>query len=185
MQSFDDHHIMQLVKNGQTEKLGLLFERYQKHLYNLFLWQTHNPCLSEDLVQEVFYRILKYRHSYRGNGQFKTWLFSIAHSARIDHFRKKKHPTTSIDAACVIADESPEPDQIIESEDQNQHLYQALSQLSEIKREMLYMSRFQYMKYEEIADATGIKLGTVKSTIHMAIKELAGHFNKLTKEEKQ
>ena len=97
MQTFDDHHVMRQVKAGQIEKLGQLFEKYNKQLFHLFLWQTEDPSLSEDLVQEVFLRILKYRHSYRGEGQFKTWMFSIARSARIDHFRKKKHPTASID----------------------------------------------------------------------------------------
>ena len=183
MHSFDDHHIMQQVRDGQVEKLGLLFERYHKQLYNLFLWQTHRPALAEDLVQEVFYRILKYRRTYRGDGQFKTWMFSIAHSARADHFRKKRHPTSSLEENSNLQDGSPHPDQVAEKNEQSRLLHQALSKLSENKRAMLYMSRFENMKYEDIAEVMGCKTGTVKSTIHFALKELAVQYEKLSKEE--
>ena len=183
MQTHDDHHIMQQVKDGQTEKLGLLFERYHKDLYNLFLWQTQNPTLSEDLVQDVFFRILKYRRSYRGEGQFKTWMFSIAHSARADHFRKKKHPTTSLDNGFIVADDAPAPDKVSEQNEEARLLRQAMAGLSENKRTMLYMSRFQNMKYEEIAKAMHCQIGTVKATIHWAMKELAAGYIKLTKED--
>jgi RNA polymerase sigma factor (sigma-70 family) len=183
LQSIDDHQLMNQVKAGETDKLGLLFEKYHRPLYNLFLWQTRNPSLSEDLVQEVFLRILKYRRSYRGEGQFRTWMFRIAHSTRLDHYRRKKHPTTSMDEGVMIPDESPAPDQIIEDQDRSRMLMQALSQLSEVKREMLILSRFEYMKYEDIAKAMGCRIGTVKSTIHCAVKELAVHYKKLTAEE--
>jgi RNA polymerase sigma factor (sigma-70 family) len=182
LESIDDHQIMNQVKTGETDKLGLLFEKYHRHLYNLFLWQTRDHSLSEDLVQEVFLRILKYRRSYRGEGQFKTWMFSIAHSARIDHYRKKKHPTTSLDEGAMIPDESPAPDRILEDRDQSRFLMQALSQLSDAKREMLLLSRFEYMKYKDIAKAMGCRIGTVKSTIHCAVQELAVHYKKLTAE---
>ena len=183
LQTFDDHHVMGQVKAGQIDKLGLLFEKYNKQLYHLFLWQTKDPPLSEDLVQEVFLRILKYRHSYRGEGQFKTWMFSIAHSARIDHFRRKKHPTLSIDEGAMIPDESPGPDRMTEQQDHSRMLWQALLRLSRNKREMLVMSRFESMKYEEIAKVVGCRVGTVKSTIHSALKELAVHYKQLTSEE--
>ena len=67
--------------------------------------------------------------------------------------------------------------------DQSRLLRQALSRLSDTKREMLYMSRFEHMKYEEIARIMGCQIGTVKSHIHWAMKELAAIYKKLTKEE--
>ena len=183
MQSVDDHQIMLQVQAGQTDKLEILFERYNKQLYNLFLWQTKDPSASEDLVQDVFYRILKYRRSYRGEAQFKTWMFSIAHSARMDLFRKKKHPTASISEGIMIADENPTPDRMSVQADESRLLHEAISRLSESKRAMLYMSRFEQMKYDEIARIMHCKVGTVKSNIHLAMKELAQHYKRLTKEE--
>jgi RNA polymerase sigma-70 factor (ECF subfamily) len=59
------------VREGEVQKLRFLFERYQVPLYNYFLRLTSNQVLAEDFVQDVFMRILKYKHTYRGDGTFK------------------------------------------------------------------------------------------------------------------
>ena len=86
-----DHQLMLAVRDGDLDKLGHLFEKHHKQLYNMYLRQLEDPLLSEDMVQEVFYRMLKYRHTYRGEGKFTTWMYSIAHNVRIDHFRRVKN----------------------------------------------------------------------------------------------
>ena len=63
MNQSTDHQLMLAVREGDLDKLGLLFEQYHKHLYNFFLRQTRNPQESEDLVQDVFFRMLNYRHT--------------------------------------------------------------------------------------------------------------------------
>jgi RNA polymerase sigma factor (sigma-70 family) len=78
------------VRNGETEKLGHLFEAHHKRLYNFFLNQTGNRQTSEDLVVDVFLRMLKYRHTYKDEGSFSTWMYTIARNARVDHYRKNK-----------------------------------------------------------------------------------------------
>ena len=70
-----DDELMQRVRDGDAAPLGVLFERYQVPLYNFFLRLTGRTAVSEDLVQEVFLRVLKYRHTYRGQSQFRTWLY--------------------------------------------------------------------------------------------------------------
>src|SRR5947209_15294641 len=83
-----DEELMSQVRNGVGEMLGVLFDRYQKPLFNFYYRLTGNRTLSEDLVQEVFFRILKYRQSYRSGTPFRAWIYQIARNARIDHFRK-------------------------------------------------------------------------------------------------
>src|SRR6476659_1613057 len=78
------------VKEGDLDRLSLLFERYKRPLYGFFYGLNRNAELSEDLVQNVFYRILKYRYLFRGEGDFKTWMFHIARNVNHDHFRKNK-----------------------------------------------------------------------------------------------
>jgi RNA polymerase sigma-70 factor (ECF subfamily) len=66
------------VKAGQVDQLGLLFERYHRILFSFFYNLNRNVEMSEDLVQNVFMRILKYKHRFKGDGEFKTWMFHIA-----------------------------------------------------------------------------------------------------------
>jgi hypothetical protein len=60
------------VKAGQLDQLGLLFERYNKPLYGFFYRLTTDGVISEDLVQNVFVRIIKYSHTYKGDGKLIT-----------------------------------------------------------------------------------------------------------------
>src|SRR5215472_5086334 len=83
-----DEDLMLQVRDGAGEMLGVLFDRYQTPLFNFYAKLTGDRALSEDLVQEVFLRILKYRQSYRRGTPFRAWVYQIARNARIDHFRK-------------------------------------------------------------------------------------------------
>jgi RNA polymerase sigma-70 factor (ECF subfamily) len=179
-----DHELMLAVRDGDLDKLGDLFERYNKQLYNFFLRQTKNPQTSEDMVQEAFMRILKYRHTYRGEGKFTTWMFSIAHNAMIDFFRRTKRRSDTVTATDMPEGYEPASEQLNPEEQtvrtsQHELLHKALDRLPENKREALLLSRFQNMKYSEIAQVMGCKTGTVKARIHFAIKELTEIFGEL------
>lgn len=169
------------VKSGDLDKLALLFERHNKKLYNLFLGQTRNPHVSEDLVQDVFVRILKYKHTYRGEGKFTTWMYSIARSAKADHFRKAKG-TDSLDQVKNIPMDDLGPEDQLVKDDANRILHQALSQLSEDKKEVLLMSRFRHMKYDEIAEIMQCSVGTIKSRVFWALKDLSKLYKQLSGE---
>ena len=68
LNSLEDNALMIKVKDGDLEKLGLLFERYKKPLFGFFYGMNRDADLCEDLVQNVFMRILKYRYLFRGEG---------------------------------------------------------------------------------------------------------------------
>src|ERR1700759_4542856 len=89
-----DEELMSQVRNGVGEMLGVLFERYHVPLFNFYTKLTGDRTISEDLVQEVFFRILKYRHSYRADTPFRAWMYQIARNARLDHLRKRKLETS-------------------------------------------------------------------------------------------
>ena len=76
------------VKNGDLDKLGLLYERHKKKLFGFFYNLGNNPSVSEDLVQNVFVRILKYKGSYSGEGIFAAWMFSMARNVHYDYHKK-------------------------------------------------------------------------------------------------
>src|SRR5438445_8696609 len=90
MNSLPDEELMFLVRNGVVEMLGVLFARYQSPLFNFYCKLTGDRALSEDLVQDVFYRVLKYRQTYKPGTSFKAWIYQIARNARLDNFRKQR-----------------------------------------------------------------------------------------------
>src|SRR4030095_11266797 len=84
-----DETLMEAGRNGDVAKLGMLFERHHRALFDFLVRMTGNASIAEDLVQDVFVRILKYRATWRGEGRFETWLFRIARNARADYFRTR------------------------------------------------------------------------------------------------
>jgi RNA polymerase sigma-70 factor (ECF subfamily) len=171
-----DEDLMLQVRDGAGEMLGVLFDRYQAPLYNFYSKLTGDRTLSEDLVQEVFLRILKYRRSYRPGTPFRAWIYQIARNARVDHFRKFPHQT-------ALEPEMLPPVLPRDSAQENQEaqlLQRALMQLPEEKREILLLCRFQELKYQEIAELLGCELATAKTRIHRALLELRKAFHQLT-----
>jgi RNA polymerase sigma factor (sigma-70 family) len=173
--SLSDEELMSQVHNGIGEMLGVLFERYHVPLFNFYLKLTGSRPLSEDLVQEVFLRILKYRHSYRTDTPFRAWMYQIARNARLDHLRKRK-PETSWEPEMSPA---VAPVDTAQQSQETVLLHSALMQISEDKREVLVLSRFQDLKYEEIAQLLGCEVGTVKTRVHRALQELRQIFHQL------
>lgn len=183
MDSPTDDDLMRQVKDGNAAQLGQLFERHHVRLYNFFRRLTGSAATSEDLVQEVFLRILKYRHTYRGEGSFTVWMYQIARNARTDHFRKRRHEGPVPDEEPELPSHAPGPGEVVEKEQQHSLLRAALDRLPEEKREVLVLSRFQDMRYEEIADVVGCSVGAVKVRVHRAMKELRTAYFKLAKDQ--
>ena len=141
-----------------------------------------NQHTSEDLVQEVFLRILKYRHTYRGEGKFTTWLFQIARNAQYDFFRKNRHQMEQLDGTVPLKNDDLNPEEQIEQENINSILKKALKKLSPEKREVIILSRFHNLSYEEIGKIINCKVGTIKARVFRALKDLTKIYNELTGE---
>jgi RNA polymerase sigma-70 factor (ECF subfamily) len=175
-----DNHLMVQVRDGNVEKLAVLFERYHVMIYNFFLRLTRNRSISEDLVQDVFVRVLKYRSTYKGENKFTIWLYKIARNAHIDFLRKKKDEISLDEHWDEAPSLDPSPSEEVEQAQEIARLNLALSKLSVKKREVIILSRFQNLKYKEIAELLGCHIGTVKALIHRSIKELGKAYLELS-----
>jgi len=167
------------VRDGDVAKLGILFERHHVKLYNFLVRVTNRRDSSEDLVQEVFFRILKYGHSYRGEAPFTVWMYQLARNAATDHYRKWKNEQP-LDGAEETAGQDPAPDDSLVHDEKSELLKKALALLSAEKREVLVLSRYQDLKYEEIGAILNCPVGTVKARVHRALKDLKREYQKLT-----
>lgn len=182
MNSPTDKQLMMQVRDGDLNKLGILFERHHKMLFNYFLRLTGSRSGSEDLVQEVFFKILKYRHTYRGESKFTVWMFRIARNARVDYLKKRKRKADQDVEQDTLLSEDANPGQKYEQKQEIQLLRLALSRLQSQDREVLLLSRFQNIKYKEIAEILGCLEGTVKARVHRATKKLRDIFWELSGE---
>jgi len=182
VRSQSDNQIMLNVREGDLDKLSILFERYHKTLFNFFFRLTNNRMISEDLVQEVFLRMLNYRHTYRGDGKFSNWMFHISRNVHVDYFKKhSREQQLTNDEQDVVSRDSNCDNTLVQAQEV-ELLRTALARLPIEKREALVLSRFQNMKYEDIAALQCCQVGTIKARIHRAIKELRNIYSKLSGE---
>lgn len=172
MNSRDDEQVMKNVKAGKVEMLAILFEKYNVKLYNFFLRLTGDKGGSEDLVQDVFFRILKYRGSFRGDCKFTTWMYRIARNVNIDYMKKYKNDVTLEEQWDEEVASGMQPEEKAAAEQDRVFLNKALAKLAWKKREVLVLSRFQEMKYKEIAQLLNCSIESVKIEVHRAIKDL-------------
>jgi RNA polymerase sigma factor (sigma-70 family) len=177
-----DDLIMQDVRDGRVEKLAILFERHHVPLFNFFLRMTGNRAVSEDLVQDVFTRILKHRATYGGADRFTVWLYTIARNAHIDHLRKQKATYPLEDQFDEVPSAEMVPEDRLVQAQEAALINRALARLSPKKQELLVLSRFQNLKCREIAELLDCPVGTVKGLIHRAIQELGEIYGQLTRE---
>jgi len=166
-----DEALMLKAKSGELDAIGILYERYSKRLYNFFLRLTANRDTSADLIQNVFYRVLKYRNSYTPEHLFKTWMYQIARNCLTDHRDVKiKHPnvTDTEKVLYSILDE----DSASHLAAQDALLFKAIDNLPFESKELLVMSKFEGLKYEEIAKITGDSIPNIKIKVHRTMIKL-------------
>ena len=170
-----DNSLMLKVREGDLQKLGLLFERYKNLLFGYFFRLSKDKDLAEDLVQMVFIRVIKYKHAYRGDGSFKTWIFHIARNIQVDHWRKEKKQGTKVDSYEL---NDAQADEVGDNpkEANLQTLEKALDLLPVEKKELIVLSKLKGMKYKEIAQIMNLTEPIVKVRAFRALKSLKAKY---------
>jgi RNA polymerase sigma factor (sigma-70 family) len=174
-----DSALMKLVQTGDTDSLAVLFERHHQALFRYLFQMTRNRALSEDLVQEVFFRVLKYARSYDPSFPFTGWLYGMARNAWFDALHKGRAETSG-EGMEEMKSPEPMPEEMASRKQEVVHLEEALRQLPEAHREVLVLSRFHNLRYEEIARILHCEIGTVKVRVYRALRQLRERFCEVT-----
>ncbi len=173
MNTLSDNSLMLRVKAGESHTLGLLYERYKKRLFGFFYQMNKNASLSEDLVQNVFIRILKYKHTYTEESNFISWLFQIARNENYDYFKKqKKHNHDNFETVSHALNGGDSFERNIELSERKINLEKAISKLPSEKKELIILSKIKELKYKEIAEITGCTEGNARIKVHRALHDL-------------
>jgi len=166
------------VKAGDLERMSLLFERHHKTLFGFLFHLTQRREASEDMVQTVFYRMLKYRNSFTVGSNFSGWMYHIARNVLKDEnfgLYSRYDPISAHEeqlAGGNLADDD------LEKKQSRQQLYAAMAILSEGDREILMLNRVRELNYPEISDIMGISQGAARVRVSRAIEELKKIFIK-------
>jgi RNA polymerase sigma-70 factor (ECF subfamily) len=178
-----DHELMIAVRDGELDCMGELFERHHGPLFGYLSKLTGNRAAAEDISQNVFQRMLKYRHTYRDQGSFTAWMYHLARRCASDHFRKASAGAIPVDPSDLEshADESRSADESASSRDDHALLHRALGRLDRDDREVLLLSRLQELSFAEVATILECSVGAARVRAHRALRTLRDHYLQMQK----
>ena len=175
-----DEELMLRVQGDEPRLLSVLFERHHRRVYNYLLRMSRHQATAEDLTSEVFVRILKYRSSYRHQARFTTWLFQVARNLFLDHLERQRPEDSYDDLPPAAASDPVHPEEVLQSSQETRLIREALNRLPPRKREVLFLSRYRDMRYEDIAEVMGCTPGAVKILVHRSLKELGEIYRQIS-----
>jgi RNA polymerase sigma-70 factor (ECF subfamily) len=172
----DDYLVQQFI-DGDRDAFSTLVTRHKNDIYRFIFYRLQDVEQAADLTQDVFVKLFQSAERYIPSGKFKSWLLRIAHNLCIDEYRKKKylrHISLEQEPRLVsrMVDTSQESTHRAEHHELQVLLTEGLQRLPAIYREALTLCQYQGLRYHEIAEIQNCPVGTVKSRIHAAMKQL-------------
>jgi RNA polymerase sigma-70 factor, ECF subfamily len=187
LEQLSDEALMEAYQQGDTRAFDRLLKKHRRPVFNFLRRQVGNEAMAEDLMQEVFLRIIKGAPSYKRQAKFTTWLYTIARNLCVDHTRRAKHrKVSSLDQPVrsssddkgqstlgeLVADSGPQVDRQVIGHQLQGRLQEAIATLNEEQREVFLMREYLNLPFKEIADVVGCPENTVKSRMRYALDHL-------------
>ncbi len=172
MENTELRELVSAARNGSEQAYQGLVCRFAPGLMGYFYRNTGNRTEAEDLLQEVFLRLVKGLPAYQEKERFAVWLYRMAQHLLIDFWRKRKVTLTSED--WVLEQDVVEQDPSARSvaRDQEDELQRALKKLSPEQREVITLRYFSGLSFEEISKLNGTPLGTALARAHRGLGKL-------------
>ena len=160
---------MILVNTGDLQMMHQLFERYHVRIYTYCVKVTKNQLVSEDLTQETFFKVMKHRRSFNNN-TFAAWIFTIARNLCFDYLKKEEKNASRTER---LESQAEQPNNDLETtSDRIEHLRYTLDQLEPLEKELIILSRYEKLKYKEIASVMNMSESAIRNRIHRALQKL-------------
>lgn len=169
-----DQELIAAVLAGDQERFGDLVERYQGRLVNYLYRLLRNVEESQDLAQEVFFKVYQSLDRFDARYKFSTWLFRVAQNAAIDKIRKRRLQLVSMDRqgdpeggerTWEFPSDRPGPYRNLRNRERGEAIQEAIDHLPWEYRELIVLRHFGELSYHEIATLKSMPLGTVKNKL--------------------
>ena len=180
-----DADVVRLAQQGREPAFRELVRRYERPVFSLVYRMVRDREVAEDLAQDTFVKVLNHIDRYSPEFKFSSWLFKIANNVAIDHLRRRRLDTVSIDGApdatsaseveastIQLASEQESPLEELASRELGSAIERAIGALRPQYRACIMLRHVEGRSYEEIAATLDLPLGTVKTYIHRARHEL-------------
>jgi RNA polymerase sigma-70 factor (ECF subfamily) len=173
--SFADSDLVTRAVAGREDGFEELVRRYQRPISTYVYRMVGDYDAALDLTQEVFIKVYGSLPRYRSEFKFSTWIYKIAHNAAVDHLRRHSSRVQALvndfdgeQREISIESRRPSPEQESERKERRAEVETVISQLPPAYKELVILRHSQDMSYDEIADVTGLPLGTVKNRLFRA-----------------
>lgn len=175
-----DEMLLTGILQGDKLALEQFYDRYERMVYSFAYRCTSDPLGAEEITQDVFLKLWRTTVKYDPKeGKVSTWLLMMTRNASIDyHRRQRRHQGQSAadEVLTVVPDASPGPDSLAELSDLRESVKSAMDTLPTDQKQVVEEMYFQGRTQQEIADALGISVGTVKSRVRLAMQKLRQQF---------
>ncbi len=172
------------VARGDLACMSEIYQLRRRPLFRFFHRLTGRQATAEDLVHEVFVRMLRYRQTWQPGSDFEAWMYRIARNVFNDQGRKRRLEAPALEGEMeAVPSGNPTPFEIALRQQDLALLHRALRQLPDEKRELIVLSRFQGLSYDQIGQITGCETGAVKTRVFRAMKEIGRIYNDLLKDD--
>lgn len=183
MQDTELSELVRRARKGSSDAYEALVRRYSAALFGYFVRSVGNRTDAEDLLGEVFLRLVRGLGRYRERERFEVWLFRLAHNLLVDHWRRRRptavsdyapdsHRGGQADPVETLASREADPAARVESAEEQDRLQRALAALPADQREMVLLRYFGGISYKEIASLTDRPIGTVLARVHRGLARL-------------
>jgi RNA polymerase sigma-70 factor (ECF subfamily) len=171
--SFTDRQLVRHTADRDEDAFEELYQRFSGPIFNYLLRLIHEQAVAEELLQEVFVSVWEGASRFRGQSRVSTWLFRIAHHRAVDWLRKRRPALLEGDKQ-LLSDPDLEPEAETLEAWRVDQVQAALAQLSADHRAILELVFFQELSYREVARVIDCPVGTVKSRVSYAKRQLNG-----------
>jgi RNA polymerase sigma-70 factor (ECF subfamily) len=180
----NDNELIQLFQAGNTRAFDALIDRHQERIYNAILFMVKDSYLAEDLIQDIFIKIIHNLklNKYNDEGKFLPWALRIAHNFCVDHFRKvKRTPTikTSDDQDLfeVIKHSDHPADYKMTRSQTHRNIQELVDLLPEEQREIIVLRHYANLSFKEIAQMTNCSINTALGRMRYGLINLRKMMN--------
>ena len=172
-----DGDLLRKVAAGDRDSLAPLMERHHQRLYRIALGYVRNADDALDVLQETFVKAFQNAHRWDGSAEVGRWLTRIAVNQAIDRYRREKRRRATYEPLdegdhAAPATREPSPERRLAGSETAARIDAALRGLPGRQRAVFVLRHYEEMSLEDIADSLGMRLGTVKSSLHRAIQGL-------------
>jgi RNA polymerase sigma-70 factor, ECF subfamily len=175
--SLSDQDLLEKIKSGDELAFGQLYNRYKSGIYN-YIWRLiQHQNVAEEILQDVYLTVWQGSRKFRGQSSVKTWIFRIAYFQSISWLRKHRD-SEPIEENGNYNNLEPTPEEVFMERHETARIIAALDKLSSKHRSVIELTFIQGFSYKEIAAVMKCPVGTVKSRMSYALKNLEAVLSK-------